>query len=112
MPCLVISPWSTGGWVSRERLDHTSVLRFLEHVTGVAEPNISAWRRATFGDFRATLRLDAPPQASPSALTRLPDAHSIAARVQRDLQTGRLPAPQVPAAQHMPHVGAGPPHLV
>lgn len=112
VPCLVISPWSTGGWVSRERLDHTSVLRFLEHLTGVAEPNISPWRRATFGDFRATLRLDAPPQTSPAALTRLPDAHGLAARVQRDLQAGRLPVPQVPAAQRMPHLGAGPPHVL
>ena len=112
VPCLVISPWSTGGWVSSERLDHTSVLRFLEHVTGVAEPNISAWRRATFGDFRATLRLDAPPQTSPAALTRLPDAGSIAARVEHDLRVGRLPSPEVPVVQRMPRVVGPPPRVV
>ncbi len=104
VPALVISPWSTGGWVSHEPLDHTSVLRFLELVTGVEEPNISAWRRATFGDFRATLRLDSPPQTSPGHLTRLPDARDIAAHVDRELRSRRLPAPQVPRPQRMPPV--------
>ena len=33
------------------RLDHTSVIRSLERLTGVVEPNISDWRRRTFGDF-------------------------------------------------------------
>lgn len=108
VPTLVISPWSTGGWVSHEVLDHTSVLRLLEHVTGVAEPNISAWRRARFGDFRATLRLDTRPQTSPGSLTRLPDARSIAARVDRELRTGRLVAPQVPRPQRMPTIPARP----
>jgi phospholipase C len=102
VPALVISPWSAGGWVSHERLDHTSVLRLLEHVTGVAEPNISPWRRATFGDFRTTLRLGSPPQVSPARLTRLPDARGIATQVDRELRTGRLTAPQVPRPQRMP----------
>jgi phospholipase C len=31
--------------------DHTSVLQLLEKVTGVTEPNISQWRRKTFGDL-------------------------------------------------------------
>ncbi len=31
--------------------DHTSVIRFLEMRFGVAEPNISAWRRAVAGDL-------------------------------------------------------------
>ena len=35
VPCVVVSPWTAGGWVSSERFDHTSVLRFLEKVTGV-----------------------------------------------------------------------------
>jgi phospholipase C len=102
VPALVISPWSTGGWVSHERLDHTSVLRLLEHSTGVAEPNISAWRRATFSDFRSTLRLGARPQTGPDALTRLPDATGIASRVDHELRAGRLTAPQVPHPQRMP----------
>jgi phospholipase C len=32
--------------VCRENFDHTSVLQFLEQLTGVHEPNISDWRVA------------------------------------------------------------------
>src|SRR3546814_6424610 len=34
VPCIVISPWTAGGWVCSEPLDHTSILRFLEAFTG------------------------------------------------------------------------------
>lgn len=51
VPLYVVSPWSTGGWVDSEVFDHTSVLRFLEKRFGVAEPNISPWRRAVCGDL-------------------------------------------------------------
>ncbi|KRC76618.1 Non-hemolytic phospholipase C precursor [compost metagenome] len=51
VPMLVISPWSRGGWVNSQVFDHTSVIRFLEARFGVAEPNISAWRRAVAGDL-------------------------------------------------------------
>jgi phospholipase C len=56
VPMLVVSPWTRGGYVSSETFDHTSVLRLLERVTGVAEPNISAWRRAVCGDLTSVLR--------------------------------------------------------
>ncbi|WP_433272056.1 phosphocholine-specific phospholipase C [Actinosynnema sp. CS-041913] len=55
VPMLVISPWSRGGAVCSEVFDHTSVLRFLEHLTGIAEPNITPWRRAVCGDLMSTL---------------------------------------------------------
>lgn len=51
VPMLVISPWSTGGWVCSQVFDHTSVLQFLEKRFEVREPNISAWRRAICGDL-------------------------------------------------------------
>ncbi|SSW73076.1 Non-hemolytic phospholipase C [Achromobacter veterisilvae] len=51
VPMLAISPWSRGGWVNSQVFDHTSVIRFLEARFGVAEPNISAWRRAVAGDL-------------------------------------------------------------
>jgi phospholipase C len=51
VPMFVVSPWSKGGWVDSEVFDHTSVIRFLERRFGVAEPNISAWRRAVCGDL-------------------------------------------------------------
>ena len=45
VPCIIVSPWTAGGWVCSEPFDHTSVLQFLEKFTGVREPNISDWRR-------------------------------------------------------------------
>ncbi|NKJ44765.1 phospholipase C, phosphocholine-specific [Novosphingobium sp. SG720] len=51
VPLYVVSPWSAGGHVASEVFDHTSILRFLETRFGVAEPNISAWRRAVCGDL-------------------------------------------------------------
>ena len=56
VPCILISPWTTGGWVCSDKFDHTSILRFLEEFTGVREPNISDWRRQTFGDMTSALR--------------------------------------------------------
>jgi phospholipase C len=47
VPPIIISPWAAGGWVCSEPFDHTSHLRFLERLTGVAEPNVSEWRRRT-----------------------------------------------------------------
>jgi len=35
--------------VATEAFEHTSALPFLERFTGVAEPNITDWRRETFG---------------------------------------------------------------
>ncbi|MFI1203184.1 phosphocholine-specific phospholipase C [Streptomyces sp. NPDC020883] len=51
VPMLVVSPWSTGGYVCSEVFDHTSVIRFMERRFGVHEPNISPWRRAICGDL-------------------------------------------------------------
>ena len=51
VPCIIVSPWTQGGWIASETFDHTSVLRFLERLTGVTIPNITPWRRATFGDL-------------------------------------------------------------
>jgi phospholipase C len=56
VPCIIVSPWTAGGWVCSERFDHTSVLRFLEVFTGVREPNISEWRRRTFGELTSAFR--------------------------------------------------------
>ncbi|MEU9995240.1 phosphocholine-specific phospholipase C [Streptomyces sp. NPDC050848] len=51
VPLLVVSPWSLGGYVCSETFDHTSVIRFLEKLTGIEEPNITPWRRAVTGDL-------------------------------------------------------------
>ncbi|MFE6159239.1 phosphocholine-specific phospholipase C [Streptomyces sp. NPDC056486] len=51
VPMLVVSPWSTGGYVCSETFDHTSIIRFMEQRFGVHEPKISPWRRAVCGDL-------------------------------------------------------------
>lgn len=68
VPALVISPFSAGGYVYSETLDHTSLLRFLETRFGVRVPNLTAWRRKTVGDFTATLALARPTRAVPAVL--------------------------------------------
>ncbi|MFE9607152.1 alkaline phosphatase family protein [Streptomyces sp. NPDC006012] len=91
VPAIIISPWTVGGWVASEPFDHTSSLRFLERFTGVAEPNISAWRRSTFGDLTSAFRFqDASPQ-----VPGLPD--DTAAQLEKAKQeVATLPKPTLP----------------
>ena len=96
VPMTVISPWSTGGWVCSEVFDHTSVLRFLEARFGVAEPNISAWRRAVCGDLTSIFDFS----GSHTAWPNLPGTTGYPA--QADQQCSTLPAPPVPATPSMP----------
>jgi phospholipase C len=60
-PCLVISPFSAGGYKYSGTLDHTSTLRLIETRFGVEVPNLSAWRRGATGDFTGALDLVKPP---------------------------------------------------
>jgi phospholipase C len=53
--CLVISPFSRGGYVCSDVFDHTSLLRFIETRFGVPVPNLSAWRRGVTGDLTSAL---------------------------------------------------------
>jgi phospholipase C len=81
--------------VCSEPFDHTSNLRFLEKVTGVEAPNISAWRRKTFGDFSSAFRFHEPRAAPP----RLPDPAERLALAEREVAT--LPPPTAPAADQI-----------
>jgi phospholipase C len=92
VPCIIVSPWTVGGWVATERFDHTSCLQFLERFTGVREPNITGWRRRTFGDLTSALRLDRPPSTQP---VQFPD---VDAEVARANITDLLPDPAIPAS--------------
>ncbi|MEU9732827.1 phosphocholine-specific phospholipase C [Streptomyces sp. NPDC048002] len=68
VPMLVVSPWSKGGYVCSETLDHTSILRFMERRFGVEETNISPWRRTVCGDLTSAFdfsRRDSRPAALP-----------------------------------------------
>jgi len=96
VPCVIVSPWTAGGWVCSQPFDHTSVLQFVEKITGVAEPNITPWRRKTFGDLTAAFRfLDekAVPPKLPDTVKQLQLATQEAAT---------LPQPKFPSSSQMP----------
>lgn len=102
VPCLVISPWTAGGYVASEKFDHTSVLRFLERFTGVREPNISAWRRASFGDLTSVFRFGQPRRT----LAPLPATGPLL--VQAEAAVAHLPPPDVShSSQSVPHQETG-----
>jgi len=97
VPCIIISPWTAGGWVCSERFDHTSVLQLLERITGVREPNISGWRRQTFGDLTSAFRFGEATAGSPT----LPDTTGPLNLAR--YESTRLPKPVLPGAdQHPP----------
>jgi phospholipase C len=96
VPCVLISPWTAGGWVCREPFDHTSCLRLIERLTGVYEPNISAWRRQTFGDLTSALRMTGGRAAFP----RLPETKRRLA--QAEYEVANLPAMTLPGADQTP----------
>jgi phospholipase C len=97
VPAIVVSPWTTGGYVSSDVLDHTSLIRFVEARFGVREPNISAWRRQTCGDFTSTFRFASRPAAYPQANVRLRLAAAEAQLLTAQQEVNNNPAPTVPA---------------
>jgi phospholipase C len=66
VPTIIVSPWTRGGYVCSEVLDHTSLIRFLERLTGVVEPNISAWRRMVCGDLTSAFDFGHPDTTVPA----------------------------------------------
>ncbi|MDX3851874.1 phosphocholine-specific phospholipase C [Streptomyces sp. AK02-01A] len=89
VPLWAISPWSRGGYVNSQVFDHTSVLRFLEKVTGVKEPNISQWRRAVCGDLTTCFDFGKPDYSVPE----LPDTAALMAKADA---ANSLPAVKLP----------------
>lgn len=96
VPCMIVSPWTAGGWVCSQPFDHTSVLQFLEKFTGVAEPNISAWRRGAFGDLMSAFRFG----AAKAGVPQLPDTVNALTRAR--YESAHLPKPVLPGAQQQP----------
>ncbi len=97
VPCVIVSPWTVGGFVCHDTFDHTSVTRLLEQVTGVVNPNITAWRRETVGDFTSALgRI--PDRRFP----RLPDTKRQLERAEAQVQQFELPP--FPGAEQTPPV--------
>jgi phospholipase C len=75
--------------VCSQPFDHTSILRFVEVLTGVHEPNITEWRRKTFGDLTAAFRFDSARATPPT----LPDTAGPLTLAE---EHSRLPLPQAP----------------
>jgi phospholipase C len=99
VPCLVISPFSRGGYVCSDTFDHTSTLQFIEKRFGVEVPNLTAWRRATCGDLTTAFGFGEAPDLSVPAL---PETAGPLALVQQRLTLPDLPRPSVPSMQAMP----------
>ncbi|CCB71799.1 Non-hemolytic phospholipase C (modular protein) (plasmid) [Streptantibioticus cattleyicolor NRRL 8057 = DSM 46488] len=104
VPCIIVSPWTQGGFVASEPFDHTSVLRFLERITGVRESNISDWRRRTFGDLTSALGFPRP-RPFPS----LPDTKQQLWAAEHE--TATLPPAPIPGAHQTPPHQGGDHHL-
>jgi phospholipase C len=103
VPMTIVSPWTVGGHVNSEVTDHTSVIRFLERWTGVAEPNISAWRRTVCGDLTSAFDFHRPgrtsgvdqPEAVPAPISRWHPAPP-AEQAMPVQEPGRRPARALP----------------
>ncbi|MEZ0076494.1 phosphocholine-specific phospholipase C [Planotetraspora sp. GP83] len=100
VPMIVVSPWSKGGWVCSQVLDHTSIIQFVERRFGVHEPNISPWRRAVCGDLTAAFDF----AQSDTTLTALPDTRGYAPP---DRQRHSDYVPKPPANPALPKQEAG-----
>ena len=82
---------------ARSLADHTSQLKFLELITGVQEPNISAWRRSTVGDLTSAFRFNQP-NLNPPALPDTNGQYNLA-----QYEIANLPLPAQPGqAQSLP----------
>jgi len=97
VPCVLISPWTVGGYVVHDTFDHTSVTQLLELVTGVVNPNITAWRRQTTGDFTSALGMF-PSRRFP----RLPDTKQQLEQAEQEVVQFQLPP--YPGANQTPPV--------
>ncbi|WP_408588276.1 phosphocholine-specific phospholipase C [Novosphingobium sp.] len=98
-PTIIVSPWTRGGHVCSQLFDHTSVLRFIEQRFGVAEPNISAWRRAVCGDLTSAFDFAVADPAR--GVAPKPDAAALRERLARSAAgtDNAIPALQQPTAQ-------------
>jgi phospholipase C len=72
VPCLLMSPFTQGGFRATEVFDHTSTLRLVETLFGVEVPNLSAWRRSVTGDMTSALALGQPAATGVPSLPAAP----------------------------------------
>ena len=100
VPMFVVSPWSTGGWVSSETFDHTSIIRLMEQRFGVHEPQITPWRRSVCGDLTSAFDFS-------ESAERTPPLPSVAAFAPTDRKRHPDYRPTPPSTGAMPRQEAG-----
>lgn len=96
VPMIVVSPWTKGGFVCSQVFDHTSVLQFIEKRFGVAETNITPWRRAICGDLTSAFNFSKIDAHMPT----LPDTRGYIAAADEQCRRSVLqnaPAPDAAA---------------
>jgi phospholipase C len=94
VPLTIVSPWTAGGWVFSEPSTHQSHLMFLEAVTGVEAPNISAWRRSNYSNLTNAFRFNT--HAQPPVLPDTSGPLTVATL------TSTYPLPPFPGADQTP----------
>jgi phospholipase C len=97
VPCMLMSPFSRGGFVCGDTFDHTSTLRLIETRFGVEVPYLTQWRRDTCGDLTAAFGFG---EAADTSVPTLPPTADALRLVEQQIQT--LPRPTVPSIQVMP----------
>lgn len=106
VPTLVVSPFSRGGRIVSDVLDHTSQLKLISARFGVEMPNVSGWRRRTVGDLASSLSARRPD----ARLPQLPAIHiptsGACDTTDQNTSLGGAATP-VPAQQRMPRQGGG-----
>jgi phospholipase C len=99
-----MSPFSRGGHVVTQVLDHTSQLRLLEDRFGIRVDNISAWRRNTVGSLADALFAGTPDMSMPN-LAGVPTPEVVTSgtcsEIDQDSETGGA-TPTLPTNQRMP----------
>jgi phospholipase C len=107
VPMLVISPWSTGGWVNSQLFDHTSLIRFIQARFGAGNPvlsekNITAWRSAVSGDLTSAFHFS----NGDASVIALPNTASFEPDEQRN--GSYSPAPPQPQTMPLQETGTRP----
>jgi phospholipase C len=103
VPCLLISPFSRGGYVCGDTFDHTSTLKLLETRFGVEVANLSPWRRQTVGDLTSAFGFGQPARYD---VPRMPETEQALRLVEERVMS--LPPPTVPQVQTMARQEPGP----
>ena len=91
VPCIVISPWSKGGYVNSQVFDHTSTIQFIEKRFGVVERNVSPWRRAVCGDLTSVFNFKNPNEGRDEDRLKLPSTAGFLPSVGELSGTSRPP---------------------